>query len=440
MDELHCINYSYLAYKCYVSYNLAMKTLLIILLISTAFAQTQMGELILKLQQNQAQFNNYPIVILDRDELGWRFATQDAFADEDLRIKILQQFIEERTGHQASFFEAQACEPYITLMPDAALALPINDYTSEGPQLCAVFPPSANNSQRILNERIMGFMIPNIFDHTNFEYVIPRMEHEPMLKYSLYHELSHCLDNRYLLASNPGMSDIHKAESFADSMALLMLAQEGYKKLGKNRSMHRALYSRFAGPYFAAHPELSMGSPTVMYGGAIYFLSYSLDAAQKFINWHPFKLKKMSIEDLRLKTYSIVEKNAVDHRSLSAIYYLFQNDPQEALVHYQEMKDKNPDLFTEAYQDLQKYVKYTDKVIAKSFDDQSLYYVTDQQLSEFSLDQFCPSFRAGDKAAFFKLLEQYRSELQATLPLTADQYPRASQLDNIWKDVAENCQ
>ena len=192
---------------------------------------SKISDIIADVQKRVAnQSKNYPILILDRDQLEWRFAQAKTslIKNSDDRSKqqalIIQKYVEEKTNIQLSENDATSLEVYVSAKHRPALSMPVVEENSY--KFCAVIPAGFNSNQRLSTERIMDLLVEEAYQDLKYENLALKMSYEEILKFSLYHEVGHCLDPEFLPQVVLGnieadAHDVHLSESFAEVLAVV---------------------------------------------------------------------------------------------------------------------------------------------------------------------------------------------------------------------------
>lgn len=312
-------------------------------------AQASTTAIIDTLQSQYGTKKTWPIVVFNKDQIQWRFARAKALGKEnkEKRYRIIQRYVEERVGLAITEMEASQLEPYLTVLKEGAFALPV--LKSQYPvryKLCAVFPASANTSKELENERLLALNDKNIHPHREVHNYSAQMELEDLQLFSIYHELSHCLDEKYFPQTfeHEDAHQVHLAESFAEVNAYFMLKSQG-RELADSRAKLRSTYSHFAGGYFAKNPQLGMGHPYFVAAGAIYHLGPILLKASAYTP---------TSEESEDFSRRLVDQHAIEFRGFAAIVK-FLEVGSEAVEYYEERVRQWPDLFKDALESLLQY-------------------------------------------------------------------------------------
>jgi hypothetical protein len=406
-----------------------------------------------KAQNRFGKVKDYPIVIFNQDDISWQLAQSNAFGDQpaakEKRIQIIQKYVENKSGMEITQKEAESLEIYVTDLKDSAFAMPIlqGDWGDRTFKMCAVFPASPNTNQRLENERMLGLLTEEVYADLNYEDINLRMSYEELGMFSLYHEISHCLDPKFLPGNYNGEEspyNVHLSESYAEALALLILEQMGYQNMGKTRGHMRMVYSRKMGEYFAQNSRLSMGNPFLTKGGVIYHLDPALRGAKEFAFYSGNSFEGMSLEMLVQEAVSIVNEYALDSRTFFAIAsYLASDNKEESIQVYRERAYESPELFYKAYAGLIEYDDYTSYVLRQIFDKSA----TTERDSRSSVKntfldiepRLCELFKKKKKNSFNAILDLERRNLRESFLPAKSQREIAKELNSIHEDLLRQC-
>lgn len=390
----------------------------------------------------------YPILIFNRDELHFEFlkaeATSDSQEDEDTRNEIVSRYVFDRTQMELTPADLVNLTDRLWLLTSSAQALPLLDGSFLNPEykFCAVFPNSPNGTQRIETERLTGMDHDGVYGELSYENLNHRMDYEALYLHSLYHEVSHCLDQTYMpemySSYEPQGHDVYLAESFAETYSYLKLAQRLGPEFIKNRMVYRILYSRFMGAYLASDEVMSFGDPLVKQGGAIYHLAPSLAKAYEKVRSRLIKLDELSNEELYQETLSIVEESTLPLRSFSAIVLAHEVGFDAAEQRYSDWSFESPEYFFFNYSDLVVYRSQTDLWIERAFTDEPIIEdVTSVALPEIN-DHLCggESLNEISQEEFMNRLDVLRQALAQENWPVEERRQVYSDLNNISKTLS----
>lgn len=317
---------------------------------------------------------SYPIVLINKDELDWRFMKAKAFGaempDRQKRERIIQKYILEKTGLEISAADAANLETYAYILKDSAVALPLADSGTRNYRLCAVFPADPSSSEQLETERILGLGLKEAYGDIKFHNITPRLSYDELALISIYHEIGHCLDSVFMPQVVEYPDDAHSthlSESFAETFSLLALAREGRIQLAPARSAFRTIYSQKIGKFLASHPENSFGNPLYEYGGAIYNLAPSIESADRYIQRHHQSIQKMNTAELLKLAHDIVKNSAPDSRVFQAIYTHLADGEEKALIKYKQMGQDMPDLYGHVLEKLKTHIGKVKNDLQRAF-------------------------------------------------------------------------
>jgi hypothetical protein len=418
-----------------------------VILTVSAEARTDFSKTIQYVQEKYAnQFEEYPILIFDKDELSYRYLQKNAFGKskekEVERANIIVEYVKEKTGVEITMPEAMGYEPYTTVLKGSAVALPVLGRTSKDKAnyvMCAVFPASPNSNQKLETHRILQLDTPDSYENVNFEGLQEKFTYEEMKMFSLYHELGHCMDRTFMpemyLTYEATPHDVHLGESFAEVFGLLLLEMEGYKNLGLKRALYRNLYSTVMGKWFVDNPQNGFGNPLYKSGGPIYYLVPSILEARKRLEKRKNPLVVTSLEDIKIAAKDIVETAAYSSRSFSAVNYWFFEGQEKALDMYQEYHIKMPELFDGVLGELSEFIFQHEYLYEKLAGFEESKNSVMMELPTLGLADFC--IAKNDKEELFKLIQSERTQLLSWVGPYEDQLERKDSLDSLFEDLQE---
>jgi hypothetical protein len=404
---------------------------------------TEHSRLVQYVQQKYTGESPYPILIFDRDELDWRFAKAQAFGEDDtIRNQIIQKYIAEKTGFQATALEASVLEPYLTLLRSGANALPLLENGGYGKvKFCAVFPADPNSNRRLGNERILQLHLPQIYGSLDFSQIRSPLRQDQLEKISLFHELSHCLDTRFFAASYEhgavDADDVHRGESFAETLALLLLAKEEITDIAPARSSYRSVYTRMAGEFMARNPDNGGGHPFYAFGGPIYYLSPSIEAAQTRIDGSLPFLRSASLETLKTMAEAITLERSFSYQLLNLIRMSFQDGRETTFENARRFELDFPSLFEKATEKLVTFYQNTDAVLESFFTDPRL--LPSGKLEPIDVSSLCADLGLSDPSSFFGKLQSYRDDLKGEQGSPEAQRLRAAELASLFAQASGHC-
>lgn len=413
-----------------------LKPLFALILVSLSLGASafDLKQEISKLQTKFGRVMKYPILIVDKEELQWRFAKARALGDSDeaeqKRLPIIQAYVKETIGVQLTDVEASQYDTYVTVLKDGAFALPVlaNRYPSVY-KMCAVLPASPHSNQRLEHNRLLGLENQDIHQGQGFDDLEQRLPYDVVARFSLYHELAHCLDTSFMPQSFDfeDAHTVHLSESFAETVALLMLKAEGFTDIALPRAHHRSVYAWRMGRFFAQNPQGGFGHPYYVAGGVIYNLAPVLLAADTL----------PATNDVLVQARDIVLAHALPGRAFTAITSWLA-DPQETEERYTRYAQESPDLFLEAFEKLLDFKMTTPSMAEASFRSVGAPAPVIGELRPFD-SELCTQFRRGQKEAFFSTLHGLTLELRQQLGTPAAQAQRQLELQTIYTKMQQRC-
>ena len=344
----------------------------------------------------------YPIVIIDRDKTNFLIKSHDALEDEDKRFKLINGYFEKEANISLTKREFISIDPYITTLIYNAF-LPI---TSES-KFCAVFVNAPNGNAQVESNRIIGFAQPNAFDkYPNFNYnnLSEKMSFRELYLFSLYHEVSHCLDDQSFEMQKNMVRDaheIHKTEVYAEILAYFALIPRLGHKVASRRALYRTIYSRIVGEFLTT--QSTFYNPHIANGGAIYNLGHYLYKAQELLYFQQIDLNN-SLDHI---TKNFVLNHILNPREFSAIVSFLTRGTKKANEQYRNLAFDNPYLFYTAYMKLIQYEHYTDSLLD--------YAITVgptpnyESLPTLNKNLLCEMIQSKNMEGYLKILDDYRS-------------------------------
>lgn len=403
------------------------------LLLSLTAAGFELKVEIPRLQSEFGRSRPYPILVMDKDELQWRFAQANALGDDtgkDQRVKIIQRYVKEVVDVDITRNDALQLETYATVLKDGAFALPL--FTSMYPavyKLCAVMPASELSNSRLEYERLLMFnnhAAHQGHGHDDLETTLP---FDVLARFSLYHELAHCLDDTFM----PKTFDyedphaVHLSEAFAETLALLMMEAEGFREIALPRAQLRSIYSHRIGRHFAQNPQGGLGSPFFVASGAIYNLSHVLLNTPKLGPG----------DDLLAAARAVVEEFATPPRAFTAIVRWLEN-AGEAQAQYQAWAQSSPDLFLEAFDHLIQYRDSVPPMADEAFRGRGQRHPVVGALAKLEQGQ-CAAFRNKDQPKFSAILRRLALDLRQGYGSPEEQALRQRELQGIYLSMQQRC-
>jgi hypothetical protein len=388
----------------------------------------------------------YPVVILDRDELEWQFAQANAYGEprSQKRVELIQSHIRERSGVSITDVEAANLEPYLTIMKESAMAFPFFERDSSREKLCVVLPAPASSNQMLETERILGFSSSKVSGEYRVHHVTRSLSYRQLWLFSLFHELAHCLDTEFMPQAyhmnGEDPHSTHLSESFAETLALLLLAQEGQKNLGENRSVLRSIYSRKVGKFLATNPAASMGISSIMQGGAVYYLAPVLNQAQSLIETRFAEIAASDISLLKKAASKIVREKALKSMSIHAVYVYLSEGYEVSFGRYEEQAGKYPDLFVVALGSLKEFHEQTERALRDGLDlSRPAPGPSPLRLTPFEIGDLCPDFLRKDRAGLMRQISLHRENLEQQPGTIDQQRARAEELKSVFERLPKSC-
>jgi hypothetical protein len=405
----------------------------------------------LKKAQNWANsFSKYyPIFVINRDEFHYLFlknkATQLTKEAERKRINLIKNYFSQEKNYQLTQSEATNFENYLFSQTQSAVALPFFDSHSNQSKhkFCAVFANAPNGNARIEIERLTGLENKKIYQNKKYDQLSLKEDFAVMYLFSLYHEMSHCLDKTFLpkIYKNYEISphDIHKSESFAEVFAYLHLAKTLDFNIAKARILYRTIYARVVGEYFAQNPSVAFGDPNILAAGGTYFLTPVLVQAYSLISSHKVDLIKISDNELNQLAEEIIDDYSLDFRSFTAIIRSLV-DKDLIFAEYEAKAYKSPDLFLKSYTDLVSFYSITDLWLVNAFDQNILDMVeSNQSAPPLPKKQLCQDLKESTPASFLKTINEYRETLENVISSYESRKQRYKDLNSLAQSLSESC-
>ncbi len=422
------------------------------------YALTEQSQLVKYLQEQYAdQGQNYPILIMDQDEIELRYAKENAFgsdeAKEKLRSTILAQYVQEKTGVELNSNEASGLEPYTSVMKGGAYAIPtFESYTNKQYKICSVFPASVNSNQRLETHRILGLDTPGAYPAHSYHRLKKHIPFEILKMYSILHELGHCLDRTFMPSAysnyEPNAHSVHESESFAETFSTFMLIKEGYENWAQTRALYRNLYTRYMGQWFVDNPQNGFGSPLYLKGGIIYYLTPSLLQANYVIERNR-NLKDMSVLEYIEMAEVVVKENAVESRAFQGIYRTFSENTENVIDFYREFSLESPDFFKDAYEELLAFLDFSPYLETQIFgevkeesnsDSVALIPISSNKAELVTvLNNYIEDPSEVNRLVLDELVDLYRSNLELASNIEYEKQQNQKEwLDKLWEFTLDN--
>tara|TARA_Y100000590_G_scaffold470454_1_gene665292 strand:- start:170753 stop:171994 length:1242 start_codon:yes stop_codon:yes gene_type:complete len=411
-------------------------------------AETRMSKLVKKVQKEYAdKSNSHPILIIDKDELNWKIARARAFGEEnkEIRNKLIADYVKEKSGVEIKYNDSINLDTYISFLKNSAVAVPLTTgmWTSKVYKICTVFHADPNSNRRLETERLLGLNSKEAYGDLTYDQLAPMLNFDQLKKFSLYHELAHCLDKKYLPEAQDSFDDshgIHESESFAETAGLLLLAREGELNLAQKRIEMRSIYAKKMGHFFVDNPQTGFGNPNAKFGGMIYYLAPVLEAGKSLIDTDLESLKTSSIDEILNLSKDIVENHALDSREFHGIYVYMDRGLEAMEATYRGYEESMPEFFEGVLDSIFGFVNNTQRIVDESFDMSRGPLPIIGELLPLSIEKdFCPSYLAGDRNEFEIQLETFREDLEKENGSADAQRARQKQLMDIHETVSVKC-
>lgn len=309
----------------------------------------------------------YPILIVDTEDFQKTLAAKNFAGTQDRNILVRELTLYSRA--RGIPMEPQDAYQLTSSLNGAASAMPFykDRYRRTEMRYCVVLTSANSPSHLDEVKRIIGADgQEDIYSGFDIQKLLPLMSQEDLQLFSLYHELSHCLDRNYLptiFEDEVVPHNVHLTEAFAEINALILLNQRHrVKKLGAPRSILRTVYAKYYGPAIANNQSNPFLGTVNKAGGSVYFLSPALLGAQQELERNMPQIAAMSLEQTLALSKMLVEQHALTKTSFEALNMLITDGPQTILPHYQKLAKKSPSKFLKAYQDVLYYKTMMDSV------------------------------------------------------------------------------
>ncbi|MCO4794074.1 MAG: hypothetical protein KC493_10195 [Bacteriovoracaceae bacterium] len=412
-----------------------------------AATETSMSKFVDYVQTKYAnKFKEHPILILNKDELNWELGSKNLFGDDkkEERYSVIKSYIKSKSGVELTFNEIVNVDTYISILKNSAVALPLTEgwYSNKKYRICVVFHADPSSNQRLESERVLGLKTKEAYGNNDFSNLQHRLKFEEMKKFSLYHELGHCMDKTFmpdLLNSHDDSHGVHKSEAFAETAGLFFLAREGITNVANNRAKMRTVYSRKMGKFFIDNPQNGFGNPNFKFGGMIYNLAPVLIEGDKVLSNNPNIVTNVNVDKMLSVAANIVKEKAIPFRAFMAIHMFMDKGAEAAINHYEEYERDMPDLFEGIVDHLKKYITYSSDVL-----DQAFTLLPDpnnptDNLMPLEMNIFCDAITSNDPTAFATHLESLRVDLEKSNALVENQRERQKSLIDIHEIAAKEC-
>lgn len=310
---------------------------------------------IAELNKEYGQALGYPIVVFDKKKFEAFVESASVHSrDEEALALAMQNYLKKEHALPVDFSEAQNLVPYVTVMNSSASAVPFFTYGHPlTMKFCVVMPSGLEGTVLDETSRTLGASgMEHLYNGVSLQRLSKMFTVEQFKLFSLYHEISHCMDRQFLPRAYQGEPDphsVHMAESFAEVNALMLLNQRKQAKgLGRGRALLRGIYSKVLGPYLAQQGGTSENL-LQEFGGSIYFLNRSIEAAERRLSQGA---PPGSLTGVLALSSQITEQSALPSRSFRALHFSFKQGEEKTLADYHKLATEHPDLFRQAYDDL----------------------------------------------------------------------------------------
>jgi hypothetical protein len=426
------------------------RTLLALLSLGISFgaeaSNTRMGELIDHIQKTYVKdFTDHPIMILKKDELNFRLAKKQLFgrANEKKRVEEIAKYVKEKSGVDISFNDSINIDTYVSVLKNSAVALPLKEsYDSKQYKICMVFHADPSSNQRLESERVLGLKTQEAYGNADFNQLSHRLPFETLKKFSIYHELGHCMDRKFMPGTLNAWDDahgVHKSESFAETAGLFFLAKEGIHNAGTNRAKMRTIYSRKMGKFFVDNPQNGFGNPNFRYGGIIYNLSPVLKAGQELLDTDHSDIIESSIDGMLETATEVVDNHHIPFRAFNAMAMFLTDGKEATIAKYEEYERDMPDFFAGILDILKDYIRTSTEVIDTAFQKLPDPNNPQEPLEEINTELFCDYLKSDNLSAFNLYLDEIRQDLEEKNAPIEDQRKRQEDLINIHETLSKTC-
>lgn len=349
---------------------IAVSSFVFFLGLSSSYGAAVLSDEIANLNRDYNNSLGYPILVVDKTDFQKTLAAKNLAGTQDRGTLVRELTLYSRArGIPMEPQDAAQLTGHFTNLNSVASAMPFytDNFRRTKMRYCVVLT-SANSASHLdeVKRMIGADGQEEIYKGFDISKLMPLMTQEELQLFSLYHELSHCLDRNYLPAifeDEPVPHNVHLAESFAETNALLMLAQRhGLKKLGAPRSMIRTVYSKYYGPAIANNQSNVYLGAVNKAGGSVYFLSPVLLSAQQEIERNSAEIAALSLEQTLALSKMLVEQHALSKLSFEALNMLIKDGPESIVPYYQRLAKKSPTKFLKPLQDMLYYKTMMDTV------------------------------------------------------------------------------
>lgn len=344
---------------------MAVLMVLLFLSVGQAFAAApSLSNEIQVLNQEFGHVKEYPILIVDKPDLNAYIKslnlskTVTQGQQERELTQAIMVYIYQRFNYKMAPREAADLMTYATEVVHGASAMPLFvDTVRYKVKACLVLPtePEADHLKEV--ERLIGAADqPQLYKNFDVQKSATLMTSEQIQLFSLYHELSHCLDDKFLPEMYTAETDpwaVHRAEAFAEINGLLLLSQrKAMNDLGYPRSLLRTTYTKYLGTFVMNSAPSPFANPVVRYAGVSYFVTIPLMKAQELITADPGKIKGMSLAEILSLSQQLIEQYGQTKFGNDALRFYLTDGAEATLSRYQALAGKNAHMFQKAYEEL----------------------------------------------------------------------------------------
>jgi hypothetical protein len=370
---------------------------------------------------------DYPIIVVDRDKTNFLIESNNAREDQDKRYELIKSYIKEVSNIDLSLQDFVNIDPYLTSLSNSAVALPILTGGYEGDyKFCAVFANAPNGNAQVESNRIIGFNQEEAFlDYPDFNYnnLNNKMTFEELYLFSLYHEASHCLDDKFIIEMQENGGEphgIHEAEIYAEIMAYFALIPRLGKEVASRRAQYRTIYSRIVGEFLTTQP--TFGNPHVTSGGAIYNLGPYLYKAQELIHFQQIDLN----QPLLYTAKDFVLNEALTSREFHAVVTFLIQGSERANEQYSAWAYNDPHFFYTAYMELVQYENHTENTLRMAFSPQETPVY--DELPSLDEQLLCQAMESKDLDLYLQTLNEYRNQIN-------DGFFRINEINEVYETL-----
>ena len=325
------------------------------------------------LQSIQEEFNqavqDRRMILVDRDWLQINTALENPTNEQDIRNKMLQNYILDRgnINIDETFFEQMTDRDL--LMPHTQIITLTN---GQGDQMrgCMVY---GGRGELDGEEAVRDFVDLSTAMHgqtlDNAD-VLNAPNAEAFKEFITYHEIGHCMDDFFISEMNNAQSlqeylaYYHRAESFSDVYGALMMARnEGVTDIADKVARLRLANMALTGPI---QVEYASANSPGHYMSYIYATHRPVSAAQDYLDQNGTAgLENMSVQEVAELARDIVNQHALTQKEADALMYLFAMDHDMSV--WEGLKDQ-VSYINERYDDAVTLRQEMDQALREQFD------------------------------------------------------------------------